>query len=185
MEESENIVPFPILETKRLYLKKFDKKNLSFLHAIRTDKTVTEMAGIKKHTSLSETEDLMNKTISSYSTGNALWWILFLKNNQEPIGYAGIWNIQKEHLKGELGYMLKPSYFNKGYMTEALQTIIDFGFNKLFLHRLEAYIDSDNIASINLLRKFNFQQEAFLKEDYIFKGSFRNSVILAKLKNKN
>ena len=185
METFDTIKPFPLLKTERLSLRKFTENDLDFLYSLRSDKTVTDNAGIKIHESLSETEELLNKIISSYTTGGDIWWILCLKQDQTPIGDAGIWNIQKEHLKGELGYMLKPDYFRKGYMTEVLKVIIDFGFNKLSLHRLEAYIDSCNISSINLLKKFGFEQEAFLREDYIFNGNFRNSVIMSKLKSEN
>ncbi len=124
--------------------------------------------GIRRHSSLSETEELLREIETSYSKKTAIWWVLSLKDKDIPVGYAVIWNISKENHKGELGYALKPDSYCKGYMSEALKTIIDFAFNKLHLHRLEANINSNNTRSINLLKKLNFKRDAFLREDYLY-----------------
>lgn len=118
---------------------------------------------------------------ASYVNQSAIWWVLNFKDENIPIGYAGIWKISKEHFKGELGYALSPDYHSKGFMSEAIREIINFGFTNLNLHRLEANIEPENIRSINLLKKFNFKQDAFLREDYFYNGEYQNSIILSKL----
>ena len=50
-------------------------------------------------------------------------------------------------------------YRNMGYMTEALHFLVSFIFTELKLHRIEAYVNPDNNASIHLLKKLEFTEE--------------------------
>jgi [ribosomal protein S5]-alanine N-acetyltransferase len=60
-----------------------------------------------------------------------------------------------------LGYYGMQRYAGRGYMTEALRAAIDYAFNDLGLHRLEANIQPGNEASIALVRRLGFQKEGF------------------------
>ena len=139
--------------------------------------------GVKRHSSITETEELINDIDTSFKAKTGINWVICLKEKKTPIGYAGVWKIINEHFKGEIGYALNSNYCGNGYMTEALRQIIKFSFNELCLHRLEANVDPNNSNSLKLLMKFNFKKEAFLREDYFINGKFTNSIILSKLAN--
>ena len=51
-------------------------------------------------------------------------------------------------------------------MTEALKSVLEFGFNELNLHRVQALVADWNIASIKLLAKYGFFKEGTMREDY-------------------
>ena len=67
-------------------------------------------------------------------------------------------------------------------MTEALAKIIQYGFDKMGLHRLEALVGSENLASLRLMEKFDFIKEGLLREHYYTSGKFENSVVFSKLR---
>ena len=50
-------------------------------------------------------------------------------------------------------------------MSEAMDVVLEYGFNKMKLHSIEAHVHPDNNASINLLQKKGFMKEAFFKEN--------------------
>lgn len=69
-------------------------------------------------------------------------------------------NLGKEKFKtAEVWYKFHPDFWNKGYATESLKKIIDFGFKELKLHRIEAGCAIENIASISVLEKAGMIRE--------------------------
>jgi ribosomal-protein-alanine N-acetyltransferase len=62
-------------------------------------------------------------------------------------------------------------------MTEAMDIVLDYGFNIMQLHSIEANVDPGNIASIKLLEKNGFVKEAHFKENLFFNGKFLDTVI--------
>ena len=74
----------------------------------------------------------------------------------EFIGRAGFVNKtynNKEYIC--LSYLLLPKFWNKGYASEAVKEIINFGFNHLNQDEILVYINVSNLASQKLLQKFN------------------------------
>lgn len=62
-----------------------------------------------------------------------------------------------------LGFEVFSPYNNKGYMREGIQLLLNEAFTKLNLHRLEANIQPDNLASIKLVSGAGFEKEGFSK----------------------
>ena len=73
-----------------------------------------------------------------------------------------------------MGYWIGAPFARRGYMTEALKLLTHFAFNKLNLHRLEANIQPDNVASITLVRKCGFRREGFSPKYLQILGEWRD-----------
>jgi ribosomal-protein-alanine N-acetyltransferase len=69
----------------------------------------------------------------------------------------------------------------KGLMSEAVEAVIDHGFNELNLNRLDAMVGPANIPSLRLMEKFNFVQEGILRQHYWTGSEFEDSVLFSKL----
>ena len=67
-------------------------------------------------------------------------------------------------------------------MREALSALLDFGFQKLDLNRVEADIDPRNLASAKLLDRLGFQKEGFLRERWIVEGEISDTALYGLLK---
>jgi RimJ/RimL family protein N-acetyltransferase len=68
----------------------------------------------------------------------------------------------------ELGYALHPSAWGKGYATEALQEYVKHYFDlKPQFDRLTAWVDTENAASVRLMRKTGFVEERIEYGDYV------------------
>jgi ribosomal-protein-alanine N-acetyltransferase len=109
-------------------------------------------------------------------------WAITLKGNPQLIGTMGIYRIKPEHHRGEIGYMLLQEYQGKGIVTEAIHLTLDYAFNQLQLHSMEAVIDPANIASERVLQKNGFVKEAHFAENECYNGIFYDSVIYSLLK---
>ena len=73
-----------------------------------------------------------------------------------------------------LGYYGMLNFARTGLMTEALGAAAHYAFNDLGLHRLEANIQPDNLASIALVRRAGFKQEGFSPRYLRINGEWRD-----------
>jgi [ribosomal protein S5]-alanine N-acetyltransferase len=73
-----------------------------------------------------------------------------------------------------LGYYADVNFAGKGLMLEGMRLVIDHAFQKLRLHRLEANIQPQNTASINLVRRLNFTKEGFSERYLKVNGTWRD-----------
>jgi len=80
-----------------------------------------------------------------------------------------------------VGYWLGEEYRGNGYASEALNKILDFGFNKLNLQRIHAHVFEENIASEKLLLKCGFEFEGLLKKYHIKGTDIINSKFFGKV----
>lgn len=133
--------------------------------------------------------ELLEREIERIERGYDNWkitfhgWDLLLKSNHQVIGSCGYHSWYEPHLRAEIGYGLShEKYKNKGYMTEAMETVIDHGFNVMGLNRIEAFVSPDNVPSIKLMKRFGFVKEGILREHYRVAGKLMDSVAYAVLK---
>jgi len=147
---------FPVLQTERLILRKLvvsDWEQISFL---RSDTTVNKFVQRpnadtqeKALAFISNIQSLVEKRVSFY-------WAISLKNEPSMIGSICLWHFSNDRAIAEVGYDLDPKYHKMGMMSEALESVLDYGFTQLKLHQIEAFTHRDNLDSKNLLLKSNF-----------------------------
>lgn len=87
----------------------------------------------------------------------------------------------REHLGGEIGYMLNPDFAGHGYATEAAREVLRLAFDDLGLHRIIARVDERNDASAKLARRLGMRQEARLVDNELFKGEWSTELDFAML----
>lgn len=65
---------------------------------------------------------------------------------------------------GSVGYGLCADHWGKGIATEALREVVRYAFEECGLHRLQAFVFSPNLGSMNVLRKCGFVHEGAFRE---------------------
>lgn len=179
-----NFDPFPILETERLLLRRVSDTDVNEMFELRANpKTmqyiprplVTNLDGALEHIKMMEDKIINNEGIN---------WAVTLKGSNKMIGVFGLYRIKPEHYRAEVGYMLLPEFQGQGITTEAVQGIVNYGFDTMHLHSIEAVIDPENIASEKVLQKCGFVKEAHFKENEFFDGKFIDAVVYSLLSKK-
>lgn len=105
------------------------------------------------------------------------------KKNNLVIGSCGFHKWIKEHSRSEIGYEIHKKYQNQGYMSEAIKEVINYGFTKMNLNRIEALIDPENESSIKIVENNGFKREGILRGHYKNGNEFEDSVMYALLKS--
>ena len=181
-----NFCPFPELRTERLFLRKLTKYDADEIFLLRSNEDVLRYIGREPVKSMAEAEDFINKINKNVDENESILWGITLRSDETKIiGTICLWNLQKEHYRGEIGYLLHPGHWRKGIMKEAINSVTDYGFSVLGLHSIEALLSPENIASSSVLESTGFVKEAHLKESFYFKGEFSDTAIYSRVKNAN
>ena len=99
------------------------------------------------------------------------------------IGGIGLSNIRRGLSEtASLGYWVGEPYARQRYMTSALPLVVDFGFERLGLHRLEAACLPSNIPSRSVLTRTGFQQEGYAREYLCIAGKWQDHLLFAILR---
>lgn len=179
-----NFNPFPILETDRLLLRPLELKDARTLHELRNIDIVMQYIMRPRSKTVQESEAYIQRSMDMVAANEAITWAIGLKDNPDHlIGTMGYYRTQFENFRSEMGYLLHPVYWRKGLMSEAIQVTLDFGFNPLGFHSVEACIDPNNIASREVLKKNGFVKEAYFKENYYYEGQFYDTEVYSILRS--
>jgi ribosomal-protein-alanine N-acetyltransferase len=177
-----NFTPFPELATERLLIRKITHADAPELLQLRSSEVVMQYIDKERMKTIEEIVTLTDKIESDATNGDGITWAICLKEKPGTlIGSIGLWRIIKPHFRAEIGYMLHPDFWGKGITKEAVLAVIEFGFNTVKLHSIEAHINPGNAGSAALLESTGFVREAYFKEDYFFRGTFRDSAIYSLL----
>jgi [ribosomal protein S5]-alanine N-acetyltransferase len=178
-----NFTPFPELTTERLLLRKLTPRDANAIFFLRSNEDVLRFLGREPAKSISEAEEFIGKINKNVGENESiLWGIAFLPEPSVIIGTICLWNFQKEHYRGEIGYVLHPDHWRKGIMKEAIGRVVDYGFDDLKLHSIGALLSSENIASSAVLESTGFVREGHLKESFYFRGEFEDTLIYSRLR---
>jgi len=174
---------FPVLRTKRLLLRQFVDADLMNVFKGLSNPEVIKFYGVSYRT-LGETKAQIEFFAGLEKTKTGIWWAICSAENKTFYGAAGINDIKHEHQKGQIGFWLLEEHWKKGIVTEALPVILQFAFETLQLHRIEAIIENENLASKKIVEKLDFACESVMKECEIKNGKFIDLCIYAKLNRK-
>jgi len=131
--------------------------------------TVSELVGRFVACQADEPRDVFQLAITLPAEGGRL------------IGSCGVRVNDRTLREGNIGYELNPEYWAHGYATEAARAMLDYGFDRLGLHRIWAQCNADNTASAHVLEKLGMRREAHFREHDYFKGRWWGSFIYAML----
>ncbi len=176
-----NFLPFPIIETERLLLKRITNDDVNEVFELRSN---PETMKYIPRPLVKTTEDALEHIAmieDKIITNIGINWGITLKGNSKLLGIIGYYRMQPENYRAEIGYILLPEFHGKGIIPEAVNKLIRYGFDDLKLHSIEAVIDPENLASEKVLQKCGFVKEAHFKESEFYNGRFLDKVIYSLL----
>lgn len=105
---------------------------------------------------------------------------IFNINGDVLIGTIGLFQVFRGPRQSALlGYSLDQEQNGKGYTTEATNLVVNYAFEVLNLHRIEAGVMPDNIGSIRVLEKVGFHKEGIARKNVKINGRWEDHQMLA------
>jgi ribosomal-protein-alanine N-acetyltransferase len=115
-----------------------------------------------------------------WRTDQGYSFFLFDRRDSRLLGGIGLSNVRRGVAEtGSLGYWVGERYARQGVMSEGLALLLDFAFQRLRLHRLEAACLPGNVASRGLLAKTGFREEGYAEKYLCIDGKWQDHVLFA------
>ncbi len=172
--------PFPVLIIDENYVlrEQADEDTAAFYEYYSKDPDVTRYILATVPTSLEEAHAEIQYCRNLFYHKRGIYWTLARRDNNQIIGSVGLY-MNNHHHRAEICYDLAKAYWRKGIMDKVLRKVIDFSFEKLSVHRMEALTLKENIASIGILLKLGFVREGALRKYRYFKDVPRDVELFA------
>lgn len=166
----------PEFETDRLVVRKFTAKaDLPRLFDLFADPEVARYTDTGPFVSMDEAREVMEWIDEIFTNRQGMRWALALKEEPKAlIGTAGYNQWHQWNNSAEIGYDLGRGHWGQGLMGEALAPIIDFGFDRMALNRIEADVTVGNEGSVRVLEKLGFHREGVLRQRGFWKDAYHD-----------
>jgi ribosomal-protein-alanine N-acetyltransferase len=116
--------------------------------------------------------------------GEAYTFFLFRRNDNALMGGLTLGNIRYGVAQtATLGYWMGEAFAGQGYMRQGVELALDFAFNRLKLHRVEAACLPRNTRSFGLLTRLGFRQEGLARAYLEINGRWEDHLLFALLAN--
>jgi [ribosomal protein S5]-alanine N-acetyltransferase len=169
------------IKTNRLLLRLFVESDIESVFKGLSHPKIIKHYGIS-FDNLEATQEQMAWFADLEKDGTGIWFAVCSLDNKTFYGAGGLNSLSKEHKKAEIGFWLLPDFWGQGIMKEAIPLICDFGFDKLGLHRIEGFVESENTNCKNAMAKLDFRHEGTMIDCEVKNGKFISLDIYAKLK---
>jgi RimJ/RimL family protein N-acetyltransferase len=121
------------------------------------DAEVTRYLTWRPHASLAQAENFVARAIEAWSADERSVYVITRREHDAPIGLIEV--RFESAFAASLGYLLRRSEWNRGYMTEACTAVVDLLFTLPQVWRVWAYCDVENGASAHVLERSGMQHE--------------------------
>ena len=127
------------------------------------DAEVTKYLTWPPHGTVDVTKNVIANWIEGYQKDDYYQWMIVLKETNEPIGSIMANTVGRAE-SAHIGYCIGKAWWHQGIMTETLKAVMDFLFDKVGFHRVEAMHDSNNPHSGGVMKKSGMRYEGTLRQ---------------------
>lgn len=125
---------------------------------------------VDKTKTIKDTQKFFQYESAKYKRGEGIYLGIWFET--KLAGVISFHYINKTHKSAAVGYWLGKEYEGKGIMLAACKLLVDYGFKKLKLHRIDITHAEGNKRSENLIKKLGFVHEGHLRKSSIVNGEF-------------
>ena len=157
---------FPVLETERLLLRQLEMTDADDLYEYAKDHDafcytdgfprkydeVQQMIGIWRN--------------EAYQSQRFIRWGIELKAEGKLIGGIYLFDPHGNDASGrrmDMGYDISRVYWNRGYASEAIRAVCEYGFSVMGLVRIQALVLPENMGSVRACEKAGMVREGMLR----------------------
>lgn len=149
--------------------------------AIVSDPEVTESLSFDTRDRSDQTKRLASDIARAQSDPRPDYYLAVADSDDILVGFVRLG--LGGHNSAELGYAVRRRDWGKGYATEAAALMLDFGFQTLHLHRIQAACGPQNRKSQTLLARLGFTPEGRIRDHVHTNGAWRDSLLYSILEH--
>lgn len=175
--------PNPVIRSQRVYLRPAERDDLPAFVRWFADAEVRRHLALRAPFSLAM-EEKWFEGMPDRQGKSDYHFVACLVDDGRPIGTVGLHGLDLENGKAEFGINIgDKDVWGRGYGTEALEAICDFGFGALRLERIELHVYEDNRRAIRSYEKAGFRHEGRLRNAHFAEGRHSDVLVMALLRD--
>lgn len=164
----------PTLKTEYLTLRKIDVSDYKDMYDYARRPEVTRYLLWDEHPNEKYTRRYLEFLQTQYRKGLFYDWGVIHRGDGRMIGTCGFTSVDIVNMRAEVGYVINPDYRGNGFAGEALDAVLDFGFNVIGFHRIEAHYIVGNDDSRRVMEKCGMTFEGIMRDYMEIKGRYRD-----------
>ncbi len=172
------------IETERLILRRFryndDDAMLKYWIA---DEKIQSLYSEPTYTTKEAVKELLDKYIASYEKEDYYRWAIIEKISGECIGQIAYFLVDNKNNFAEIEYCIGSDFQCKGFATEATKAVIEYGFNRINLHKIQICTKTINIPSKRVIEKCGFTYEGTLRDYFYMNGEYVGRLYFSMLRS--
>lgn len=170
-----------ILSASRVTLRPLTPEDAPHLHGLMSDPAVMAYWDVAEINDLAVTAQILEAQLAEAAEGLALHWTIRRDDDNDFVGCCDLSDIDRQHRRAEIGFMLAPRFWGAGYALEAMHAVISHAAQSLRLRRLSARAHLGNLRSIALLERLGFSEEGVLRGYVERDGERRDCLVMGLL----
>jgi [ribosomal protein S5]-alanine N-acetyltransferase len=172
---------FPRIETPNFVLGEILPSHLHDLYALFSLPEVCRYYNLLPLKSPDEAQRILDFFREGFVQQTRIRWAIIPTGETQLVGTIGFNHFAINH-RANIGYDLHPTYWNRGWMHQAIEHICHYGFEQLHVNRIEAEVMIGNIPSEKTLLKAGFTHEALLHDWLLFNQKHHDMNLFYKLR---
>ena len=165
-----------VAETERLIIRSWEKDDVEPYFKIIADEDVMKFINGGKALSIKDAEQYVDSYLSNFEQYGWSRFVVEIKETKEFAGFCGFKFFNNEL---DFGWRFGKAFWGKGIGSEAAKTVLKLGLHRFQFKRIVCIVYPENIPSIKIIKKLNFQFEKSitLNDQELLQYSFRNNII--------
>ena len=172
----------PTLRTPRLTVRSLTAADVNAVFAVFSDPVVVRYWDGPLMRTNEDAIQYLGQIHNGFRRREFFQWGIADSSSGTVVGTCTLAQFSDIHQRCEIGFALQQAHWGKGLGSEAVAAVIDFAFETLEMHRIEADVDPRNDRSLRLLERFAFEREGFLRERYYLHGERQDAVLMGLLR---
>src|SRR5262249_7078744 len=153
------------------------------LFHIFSDEETMRYWSCRPYASVDQARGLIESIAEAAQAGVGIHWAITLRGDERLVGTCGYNEWRKAHRRGVLSYIVAGGQRGNVIVGEALGAMLDYGFDHMNLHSVEAGVTPCNDASTRMLQRLGFRLEGHLRENFLTDRGFVDSLVYSLLRS--
>ncbi|MGO0063322.1 GNAT family N-acetyltransferase [Brevibacillus fluminis] len=172
--------PVRFLEGARVYLRPLNQEDTELYYRTLYYPEVRRLSGTQKHF----TKEQIARYIDGKSQDNSSVLLLIaLCEDDTVIGDIALQDIDGMNRTANIRLAISENFQGKGYGTEAMKLMLEYGFGILNLHRIELNVFSYNARAQHVYEKVGFVKEGVQREALFYNHQYHDSILMSILEH--
>ncbi|WP_339847136.1 GNAT family protein [Paenibacillus sp. FSL W7-1088] len=170
-----------LLETNRIYLRPFESTDVDTYFPGLFDAELRRLTGTQNSFTRTQVERYIENAAQDDSR---LMLLIALQENNQVIGEIALMDMHTKNRSAHIRIAIDQiEHQGKGYGSEALLLMLDYGFGICNLHRIELEVYAFNQRAIRTYEKLGFQREGVRRDALYYNHQYHDAIQMSMLEN--